>query len=158
MPPGLRTEEVLPESFRARRGLRRASRPLPRRHTRIDYRGWRERRRRTIGNWIPRPASGGFTATTAASHRPAAKIVVVYAAGYRLPGDPQRDLPEDLERVCLETVKARWFARLRDPLVKGEQVQGIASADYWVPSTRAGDPGLPPSVVGLLQRYRLPTV
>jgi hypothetical protein len=89
---------------------------------------------------------------------PAAKIVVAYAAGYRLPGDPQRDLPEDLERACLETVKARWFARLRDPLIKGEQVQGVASADYWVPSTGAGDPGLPPSVVGLLQRYRLPIV
>ena len=89
---------------------------------------------------------------------PVAKIVVAYAAGYRLPGDPQRDLPEDLERACLETVKARWFARLRDPLVKGEQVQGIASADYWVPSTGAGDPGLPPGVVGLLHRFCLPTV
>ena len=89
---------------------------------------------------------------------PAAKIVVAYAAGYLLPGDPQRDLPEDLERACLETVKARWFARLRDPLVKSEQVQGITSADYWVPSTGDGDPGLPPSVVGLLQRYRLPIV
>ena len=42
--------------------------------------------------------------------------------------------------------------------MRGEQVQGIASADYWVPSTGAGDPGLPPSVVGLLQRYRLPIV
>ena len=42
--------------------------------------------------------------------------------------------------------------------MRGEQVQGIASADYWVPSTGAGDPGLPPNVVGLLQRYRLPTV
>ena len=79
-------------------------------------------------------------------------------AGYLLPGDPQRDLPEDLERACLETVKARWFARLRDPLVKGEQVQGIASADYWVPATGAGDPGLPLGVIGLLQRFCLPTV
>ena len=75
-----------------------------------------------------------------------------------MPGDPQRDLPEDLERACLETVKARWFARVRDPLAKGEQVQGIASADYCVPSTGDGDPGLPPSVVGLLQRYRQPVV
>ena len=58
---------------------------------------------------------------------PAAKIVVAYAAGYVLPGDPQRDLPEGLERACLETVKARWFARLRDPLAKSEQVQGIAT-------------------------------
>jgi hypothetical protein len=70
----------------------------------------------------------------------------------------KRDLPEDLERACLETVKARWFARLRDPLVKGEQIQGIASADYLAPFTGAGDPGLPPSVVGLLQRYRLPII
>ena len=86
------------------------------------------------------------------------QIVVAYAAGYLLPGDPQHDLPEDLERACLETVKARWFARLRDPLIKGEQVQGIASTDYWVPSTGDGDPGLPPSVIGLLQRFCLPTV
>jgi hypothetical protein len=46
---------------------------------------------------------------------------------------------------------------LRDPLIKGEQVQGIA-ADYWVPSTGEGDPGLPPGVIGLLQRFCLPTV
>lgn len=89
---------------------------------------------------------------------PVAKITVAYAAGYRLPGDPHRDLPEDLERACLEAVKARWFARVRDPLVKAEQVQGVASADYWVPSTATGDPGLPPAVIGLLQRYRLPTL
>jgi hypothetical protein len=31
---------------------------------------------------------------------PAAKIVVAYAAGYVLPGDPQRNLPEDLERAA----------------------------------------------------------
>jgi hypothetical protein len=106
-------------------------------------------------------SSGELWRLDGADHRvawPAAKIVVAYAAGYRLPGDPQRDLPEDLERACLETVKARWFARLRDPLAKSEQVQGAASANYWVPSTGTDDPGLPPSVVGLLQRYRLPTV
>ena len=34
--------------------------------------------------------------------------------------------PKTLERACLETVKARWFARLRDPLAKSEQVQGVA--------------------------------
>jgi hypothetical protein len=39
-----------------------------------------------------------------------------------------------------------------------EQVQGIASADYWVPATGAGDPGLPLGVIGLLQRFCLPTV
>ena len=115
----------------------------------------------TADDWELDAATGELWRLDGADRRvawPAAKIVVAYAAGYLLPGDPQRDLPEDLERACLETVKARWFARLRDPLIKGEQVQGIASADYWVPSTGDADPGLPPSVVGLLQRYRLPTV
>lgn len=115
----------------------------------------------TADDWEGDSATGELWRLDGADHRipwPAAKAVVAYCAGYLLPGDPQRDLPEDLERACLETVKARWFARLRDPLVKGEQIQGIASADYWVPPTSTGDPGLPPGVIGLLQRHCLPTL
>ena len=42
----------------------------------------------------------------------------------RLPGarrSAARSPRSYLERACLETVKARWFARLRDPLVKGSR-------------------------------------
>lgn len=86
------------------------------------------------------------------------KVVVAYQAGYALPGAIDRDLPDDLERACIETVKARWFARLRDPLAKSEQVQGVASTNYWVPNDSSDDPGLPPAVIGLLARHRLPTL
>lgn len=88
----------------------------------------------------------------------AGKIAVAYQAGYALPGAIDRDLPDDLERACIEAVKARWFARLRDPLAKSEQVQGVASTNYWVPNESSDDPGLPPAAIGLLARHRLPTL
>ncbi len=107
------------------------------------------------------PSSGELWRLNGADDRslwPPAKIVIAYEAGYRLPGTPDRDLPADLERACIEAIKARWFARLRDPLVKGEEVPGVAVADYWVPADGSGDPGLPPIVIGMLWRWRLPTI
>lgn len=83
--------------------------------------------------------------------------VVEYQAGYVLPGDDGRDLPADIERAAVMLVKAEWFARDRDPLVKTEDVTGVLATTYWV----GGIPGggtLPPDVEGLLSPYRSPAV
>ncbi len=88
---------------------------------------------------------------------PAAKLVIEYAAGYVLPGKPGRTLPEDVERATVMLVKAGWFARLRDPLVRSEDVSGVLSTTYWVGGFGNGS-SLPPDVEGLLSPHRQSSV
>lgn len=87
----------------------------------------------------------------------AGKIVVEYATGYVLPGKPGRTLPEDVEQATLMLVKAGWFARSRDPLVRSEDVSGVLSTTYWVGGFGAGA-SLPPDVEGLLAPHRQPFI
>lgn len=78
----------------------------------------------------------------------AGRIVVIYGAGYILPGDDGRDLPYDLERAAILLVKSAYFARQRDPLLKSENIPDALQSSYWM-----GD--LPPEVEGILSRYRV---
>jgi hypothetical protein len=55
---------------------------------------------------------------------------VDYDGGWILPGAPDRDLPEAIERACLETVKAAWFARRRDPRVTAERADEVYSGEW----------------------------
>jgi len=73
-------------------------------------------------------------------------FVVEYTAGYVLPGDQgTRTLPHDIERACIETVKAWYSAKERDPAITGERI-----GDYQVSYAQ----GLPTSVVQLLTPWR----
>lgn len=87
---------------------------------------------------------------------PPGKIVVEYEAGYVLPGQPGRTLPDDVERATTLLVKAGWFSRARDPLVRAETVDGIGSTTYWVGGFSEGT-SLPLDVEGMLSAYRQPT-
>jgi hypothetical protein len=55
---------------------------------------------------------------------------VDYEGGWTLPGAGGRDLPEAIERACLETVKAAWFARLRDPNLTSERADDLYSGSW----------------------------
>jgi len=57
-----------------------------------------------------------------------ARIVVVYTGGYVLPPSAASTLPVDLELATIDLVKAQYMARTRDPLLKGEAVPGVYSA------------------------------
>ncbi len=76
------------------------------------------------------------------------KIIVIYTAGYLLPGQPGRDLPANLERACLDTAKGLFHAADRDPLVRSEAEQGIGSTSWLDPDAAAG--GLPQAVAAML--------
>ncbi len=76
-------------------------------------------------------------------------IEVEYTAGFTLPGAVGRTLPEDVEKAAIALVKAAYFARTRDPLVKSESVEGVGSTAYWV-----GD-AMPPDIAGALSGYCL---
>ncbi|HVJ31659.1 MAG TPA: hypothetical protein VND94_00975 [Terriglobia bacterium] len=83
----------------------------------------------------------------------ASKIIVAYTAGYVLPGNPSRDLPEDIERACLMLTKLMYFSRSRDPLVKEETIDGVGSASYYVRG--AMDMSIMPvEITSLIEPYR----
>jgi len=82
------------------------------------------------------------------------RVVAVYSGGYVLPPSVSRTLPVDLELAAIDLVKAQYMARTRDPLLKGEAVPGIYSAQYDL-NSNAGS-GLPDSIVGLIDNYRVP--
>lgn len=55
-------------------------------------------------------------------------IVIDYQAGYILPGEPGRTLPDDIERAAILLVKTAWFARTRDPLIRSEKTPDVYEA------------------------------
>lgn len=71
--------------------------------------------------------------------------------GHILPGDPGRTLPYDIERACITLVKAYYFSRQRDPLVKSENIQDAVQSSYWIGA-------LPPEVEGILSLHRQPAI
>jgi hypothetical protein len=59
-------------------------------------------------------------------------------------------LPATIEQATIDLVRAAWFARTRDPLLRSENAQGIYSASW-----NLGDPNFPPTVQALLDPYVL---
>jgi len=87
---------------------------------------------------------------------PSGRTVIEYTAGYVLPNDDnsaEPTLPKDIERAAIILVKTAYFARGRDPLIRTEDVSGIASTTYWVGGFGNGAT-LPPDVEGLLSPHR----
>ncbi len=83
------------------------------------------------------------------------RTVVIYTAGYLLPNDPGRTLPDDVERACLEMVKALWFSSgsgARDPGVRSDSTEGIGTTQYRDPIPGAF--GLPSMAMDMLTPYR----
>ncbi len=68
------------------------------------------------------------------------KIVCQYTGGYTFPGT----LEADIERGVIEIVKDMWFARRRDPMLRQQNIPGVADLAYWVGSV--GGSGWPPKV------------
>lgn len=82
------------------------------------------------------------------------KIVATYVAGWLLPEDTGRNLPEDIEDAAIAAVSASQSMRSRDPLLKAESVVGVGSMDYAVGGSGDWSGGLPPSATMLLDSYR----
>lgn len=78
------------------------------------------------------------------------RIVVTYSAGYVL----LTTLPHDLEQACILLVKQTYFARTRDPLIKGVTIPGVSTYDYWVGGVGQGG-GMPPEVQSLIEPYKV---
>ena len=78
-------------------------------------------------------------------------IAVAYSAGYA-------SIPADLADVVTRMVKARWFARRRDPMVRGETIPGVYEATFWFGAGPNASGGMPPDVAEILDSYRVPVI
>jgi hypothetical protein len=82
-------------------------------------------------------------------------IVVSYDAGYILPGASGADLLPTIESAVVDLVSEYWASKGQNPLVKSENIPGLAQYDYWVGAT--GDPEqLPPRVLAKLALAKRP--
>lgn len=80
------------------------------------------------------------------------RVVVEYAAGWAMPGSPDRDLPPDIEQACLLLISDTLAGQGRDPRLRSESTEGVGSTSWLDP--RAGQEHLPPQAAGLLRPYR----
>ena len=84
---------------------------------------------------------------------PRGSLLIAYRAGYVLPNSAGRTLPNDIERAALILVRAAFFARSRDPLIRSETVDGAGSIDFFAGTVSR----LPPEVESILIPHRTMT-
>ncbi len=81
---------------------------------------------------------------------PAGETVVEYAAGYGLP----EDLPADIQRAAILMLRQAHFAGNRDPLLRSEETDGVATFSYFA----TGAAAVPLEAQALLAPYQIPAV
>ena len=94
---------------------------------------------------------------------PAAKIIVVYQAGYELPNDnlpaPAVAIPTNLEGACIRLVVWRFRAKGRDPMLRARgQGADIGTEQYWVGAAPGSTGPYPNEIMAVLENYRTPVV
>lgn len=78
---------------------------------------------------------------------PAGETVIEYAAGYELPDD----LPADIQRAAVLMLRQSHFAGSRDPLLRSEETDGVATFSYFA----AGAAAVPLEAQALLSPYQI---
>lgn len=81
---------------------------------------------------------------------PAGETVITYTAGYELPAG----LPADIQRAAILMLRQSHFASDRDPLLRSEDTDGVASFSYFA----AGAAAVPLEAQALLSPYQIPAV
>lgn len=78
------------------------------------------------------------------------RYTIDYVTGFVMPGETDRTLPADIERAAIIMVKSMWMGRNRDPLIKLEDISGIARFTY---ETDGSCSGLTADVLALLSGH-----
>lgn len=76
-------------------------------------------------------------------------IAVVFIAGYAT-------IPPNVVKAAVDIIKAMLAARTRDPALRSENIEGVYEAAYWFGAGPGSSDGLPSSITGLLDTYRVP--
>lgn len=78
-------------------------------------------------------------------------IVVNFSAGYET-------IPASVVNAVASIVKGMLYARTRDPMLRSENIEGVYEAQYFFGSGPGSSDGLPSSITGLLDSYRVPVI
>jgi hypothetical protein len=78
-------------------------------------------------------------------------VTVVYEAGYAT-------LPVDVVDACIDFVKWRYFARMRDPGIRQENIPNVYEASYLWGTGPGGPDDIPATVSEKIARYRVPVI
>lgn len=78
-------------------------------------------------------------------------ISVSYSAGFAT-------IPDDVVAAVSELVKMRLYAQGRDPMIRQENVHGVIDTTYWFGSGPSATSGIPSSITGRLDNYRVPVI
>jgi hypothetical protein len=91
---------------------------------------------------------------------PAAQIVVMYQAGYALPGSPVQGwvplMPSDLEGVVIDNVVQRWQNKGRDLTVRATERPTTGRTEWWVGASPGQQGPYPNDIMSIVNRYRVP--
>jgi hypothetical protein len=79
-------------------------------------------------------------------------VAALYPAGFTA-----STLPPDVSDALILLVKARWFARNRDPLLRSANVEGVLAQTWALGAGLGAETDFPPDVQAKLERYRVPT-
>jgi hypothetical protein len=79
-------------------------------------------------------------------------LALFYSAGFTA-----ETLPPDLSDALILLVKARWYARDRDPLLRSSNVEGVLAQTWALGAGIGAESDFPPDVEAKLERYRVPT-
>jgi hypothetical protein len=85
---------------------------------------------------------------------PIGETSIVYTSGFVLPGAEGRTLPHEVERACIVMVRQAWAGMGRDPSLRSEEVDGVATLTYFA----AHGDALSLEAQALLSPYRLALV
>lgn len=77
-------------------------------------------------------------------------IAVNYVGGYAT-------IPADVADAACRMVRSRYFANMRDPMLRSENIVGVYEAQYWI-AMNASSGNLTPDIADLLDNYRTPVI
>ena len=78
-------------------------------------------------------------------------MVVTFDAGYST-------IPSDVFSATVDVVKMMLYARNRDPNLRSENIEQVYQAAYFFGAGPNSDGGLPESITGPIERYRMPVI
>lgn len=82
---------------------------------------------------------------------PMLPILAIYPAGFT-----STTIDAEIQDAVIQMCKARWFARLRDPLLRAQNIEGVVDNTYWFGAGPGGDTDMTPEIEAKLSRWRVP--